>query len=338
MLEQSSVNLSTTGNTNGDEYISIRLRALDQQGDSVPASYSFSVVEPVGTAFGTLFNYKIENNLLKIWEGPGLNNLVSKDVPKNIIITVTASYNNVQRQQNFQLVVRNTKDATVYTSDLYLTNPRVDLNLNNADINSYVSSVQVKSIDNNGYFVRLENLKYVTSATEASKEKDVYSILITNSVDDTSASNLQVEATEKELKIKLLTVTDNVITKTDSGIYKITLYRGNGSDAVPVTVKAFEVVDTSAKLTVRQNKYNLLFADTSSVKDAVTVLRGTSDIIEYVTIHDMKSARVDNILVVYELYANIRTQEQNPEWNKEYYTSVTIVPATPLQFVIGTGN
>ena len=95
------------------------------------------------------------------------------------------------------------------------------------------------------------------------------------------------------------------------------------------------MADSSVALTVAQNQYSLLFADTSSVKEAVTILRGTSDITDYVTINDMKSARVDNILVVYELYASIRTQEQNEEWDKDYYTSVTIVPNTPIQFVIG---
>lgn len=334
LSEQSSVKLSATGNTNGDEFVSIKLKALDQQGDPVAASYSFSVVEPVGAAFGALFNYKIENNILKIWEGPGLNNFVSKDVPKNIIVTVTASYNNVQRKQNFQLVIRNTKDSMVYASELYLTNSRVDLKLDRADLNSYLSTIQIRSVDSNGYFIRLENLKYVSTATEASTEKDIYSVTITNSVDDTDASNLNVEATDKELKISLLNVKENVITKTASGIYKVTLYRGNGSDAVPVTVKVLEVADSTSPLTIMQKEFSLLYADTSAVKEAITILRGSANITEYVNIHSMKSVQVDDILVVYELYAHVRTQEQNEEWSGEYYTSETIVPATPLLFVL----
>jgi len=335
LTEQSSINLSTTGNTNGDEFISIKLKALDQQGDPVAASYSFSVVEPVGASFGTLFNYSIENNVLKLWEGTGLNNLVDKDLPRSILVTITASYNNVQRQQNFQLQVRNTKDSDVYTSELYLTNPRVDMKLGVADLNHYISTVQVRSIDKNGYFIRLESIQIANSISEASKVNGVYSIIITESVDDTNASDLIVETAEKALKVKLVNVENDVITKADTGIYKITLYRGNGSAAVHVMTKGLEVVDSSLPLTVMQNKFSLPYADTTTVKDAITVLRGSSDITEFVTIHDMKSVRVDNILVVYEIYANIRTQEQNDEWNENYRTSVTITPATPLQFVIG---
>jgi len=334
LSEQSAVRLSTTGNTNGDEYISIKLNALDQQGDPVDATYSFSVADPVGAVFGSLFKYEIENNILKIWEGPGLNNFVSKEIPKNIIVTVTANYNNVQKKQNFQMTIRNTKDANIFASELFLTNSRIDLNLNRTDLNSFTSTVQIRSVDNGGSFVRLENLKYVTSETSASTEKDVYSIAITNSVDDTPATNLYVETSEKEIKIHLLNITDNAIKKAERGIYKITLYRGNGSDAIPKVVKMLEVVDSSQSISLKQNKFSLLFADAPSVIDAVSISRGSTDITNYVSIQDMKCKQVDNTLVVYELYVKICTQEQNKAWNEEYYTLETIVPKTPLRFAV----
>lgn len=335
ITEQSSVSMSTTGSIAGDEYITMKLRALDQQGTPVDAKYTFSVVEPAGAVFSSLFNYSTDNGVLKIWEGAGLNSFVSKDIPKNIIVTVTASYNNVQRQQNFQLVVRNTKGSTVYSSELFLSNPRVDLKLDSANEDAYTSTVQVRSIDNNGYFIRLENLSRISSISQASTANGAYSIMITNAIDDSNAEKLKVETSEKEIKIKLVNTSDNVISKEATGVYKITLYRGNGNDAIPVAVKGLEVVDTSSPISVVQNKFSLLSPDSGSVKDALTILRGTTDITEYVMIDDMKKIHVDSILVVYELYAKISAQEQNKEWGKDLHTSVTIPLETPLQFTIG---
>jgi len=333
--EQSAVSLSSTGSTDADEYITMKLRALDQQGSPVAANYTFSVLDPAGAVFSSLFNYSIDNGVLKIWEGPGLNSFASKDFPKSVLVTVTAVYNNVQRQQNFQVYVKNTKDATVYSSQLFLSNPRVDLKLDKADENAYTSTVQVRSIDKDGYFIRLENLSRIASVSQASKANGVYSIMITNAIDDSNAEKLKVEASEKEIKIKLLNTSENTLSKEDTGVYKITLFRGNGNDAIPVEFKGLEVVDTSSPISVVQNKFSLFSPDTASVKDALTILRGTTDITEHVTIVDMKKVSVDTILVVYELYAKINAKEQSKDWADGMHTSVTIELDTPLQFTIG---
>lgn len=335
LLKQSSVSLSTTGNTSGDESITIELLALDQQKDPVDASYTFSVLDPAGAVFSNLFNYSINDGVLKIWEGAGLNSLVEKDRPKSIIVTITASYDNVQKQKNFQVFVTNTKEATVHASELFITNSRVDLKLDQPNESFYTSEIQVRSVDRNGYFIRLENLKRINSISEASKANGEYSVMITNATDDSNAGKLIVESTEKGLKVKHVNISGDAVGKSDTGVYKVSLYRGNGSDAVPVSIKTLEVVDTSATVSVEQKKFSVLSPDAGFVKGALTFTRGGKDITEFVTLTGMHSVRSDNILVVFELYANINVQEQNDAWREGLHTSVTIPLKNPLQFTIG---
>lgn len=336
IAQQSAVKLSATGSQSADEYITLKLLAYDQQRDPVNASYTFSIINPQDAIFNTLFNYSISDGVLKIWEGPGLSSYVPKNTTKNFIISVTASFNKVQKQQNFQISVKNTTEAKVYSSELFVTNPRVDLALDRQDMSSYTSTVQVRSIDNNGYFVRLENLKLISNLSEASKVKGEHSILITNALDDSAkVNNLVIENKGTSLEFKLLTIKDNLISKSENAIYKITLLRGDGTDAVPIGVKGLEVCDTTTPIVVTQTKFDVLNVDEESVKDTLTFRRGAVDISKYVTIHSMKYDRVDSFLVVRELYAYIDAQEMNDAWPSGQYTAVTISLETPLTYTIG---
>ena len=336
IAQQSAVKLSATGSQKADEYITIKLQAYDQQRDPVNADYSFSLKEPKDASFNSLFNYSISDGVLKIWEGSGLSSYVPKNTTKNFIVTITASYNNVQKQQSFQILVKNTTESKVSSSELFVTNPRIDLTLDRQDMSSYTTSIQVRSIDNNGYFVRLENLKLISNISEASKTNGEYSVLITNALDDTAkVDNLVIEHKGTALEIKTLTIKDNLISKAESAIYKITLLRGNGTDAIPIGAKSFEVCDTSSKIIVTQTKYDILSDDTSSVKDTLTFRRGAVDISKYVTIQSMKYDRVDSFLVVRELYVYIDAKEMNEAWPSGQYTIATITLENPLTYTIG---
>lgn len=336
IAQQSANKLSATGSQAADEYITLKLLAYDQQREPVDASYTFSVSNPQDAIFDTLFNYSISDGVLKIWEGAGLSSYVPKNTTRSFIVTITASFNKVQKQQSFQVSVKNTTEATVQSSELFVTNPRVDLSLDRQDMSSYTSTVQVRSIDNNGFFIRLENLKLISDASQASKVKGEHSILITNALDDSAkVNNLLIENKGNALEFKLLTVKDNIISKAENAIYKITLLRGDGTNAIPLGAKALEVCDTTSPIVVTQSKFNVLNVDEASVKDTLVFRRGAVDISKYVTLHSMKYDRVDSFLVVRELYAYVDAQEMNAAWPSGQCTAVTIPLETPLTYTIG---
>lgn len=335
ITQQSNVKLSATGSQAADEFISMKLLAYDQLGDPVDASYTFTVMEPKNVSFESLFNYSISDGTLKIWEGAGLSDYVPKNITKSFIITMTASFNKVQKQQSFQIVVKNTTESKVNQAELYVTNPKIDLVLNRQDMNSYTSTIQVRSIDSNGYFIRLEKLKLVSSLSQASKVDGEYSVLITNALDDSAkVDSFMIEHKGTALVIKPLTIQDNLITKAENAVYKIALYRGNGKDAVPCGAKTLEICDSTTKITVTQNKFSITNDSIETVKDTLTFRRGATDVSKYVTIKSMDYTRLDSYLVVRELYVLIDAKEMSENWNGGQYTVVTIPLETPFAYTI----
>lgn len=334
VTNQSATKLSATGNTSGQEVITLNLDAKDQLGAKVnTVHYTYKIVEPANLEFSTLFNHSLEGNTLKIWEGPLLASTVTTTSPvRRFTIEVTAMDGEKVIPQRFFFTVKNVTNATATTPRLNISKTNIDLKLDKDNLSDYESVIQVVSTDSSGYFMRCENVKLIHSASEALTSPDSYSVQIlyrnSISVDD---SILTVATADDRLTLKPVTTSGgNEITKAQLGAYTVLLYRGNGTKAQPVSSTSIMLTDSTPPLSVTVKKKEITDTSLTTIKDALSITRGGTDVSASVTLISPNPTMIGNTSChLSSLVLHIKASELNPEWKtnelyKDAYTKVTL--------------
>lgn len=335
VTNQSAVKLSATGDPNptDKEFITLKLNATDQLNEAFPTAYSFAVTEPTNVAFSfdTLFNHSIDGNTLKIWERPGLADAITAINPKNPIcrfkIEVTAIGGDKIFTKPFYITVKKVDPTAMPSkSQLTISKTSIDLKLNQDSLSNYESIIQVVSTDSSGYFLRCENINRIHNAADASTAKDVYSVLILYNNANVKDSDLPISSSGDRLVLKPVTSSGgDAIKKAPTGTYSVRLYKGDGTKARPLTNQNIVLTDTSADVKVSVKTREIADSNYATIKNALSIKRGNTDISSYVTIEDMTSRKVNNTFQVSELVLQVKVKEFNSNWpNDEEYTTVTL--------------
>ncbi len=331
---QSASKLSATGNTSGQEVITLNLDAKDQLGTKVKdVYYTYKILEPTNLDFDAMFNSSLEGNTLKIWEGALLASTVTTTNPvRRFTVEVTAIHGDKSIPQRFVFTVKNVTNATASAPRLNISKTSIDLKLNKDNLSDYESVIQVISTDSSGYFMRCEDVKLIHSASEALTAQDAYSVQIlyknTTSVDD---SILTVATTADKIILKPVTTSGgNEITKAQLGAYTIRLYKGNGTKAQPVSNASVVLTDSTPTLTVSVKKKEITDNSLTTIKDALSITRGGTDVSSYVTLISPNPTMIGSTTChLSSLVLHIKASELNPNWKnnelyKDAYTKVTL--------------
>jgi len=341
LTNQSSPKLSATGNTNGDESVTIKLTAKDQLGTTVKPSdiaYTFTVTEPADSDFNVLFNHEFDHDtgILKLWEGALLDDIVTTKSPvRRFTIKVSAEYKDKTISQTFYLTVKNvTNVAEADTKqELVISQRNIDLKLNKDSLEDYKSVLQVITTDKNGYFIRRENVQLVSSANTAITDSGIYSLVILYK-NAAATGYVTIENTNGTVTLNPLTLRGDEIVKTENlGTYSIRLYKGNGTKAEPKATANIVLSDTTPDITVSVKTKNIADTDPVTIKNALTVKRGDTDISAYVDrVIPMNERHVNTTYQIPELILYIKVKELNPNWPSDTdYTEVTLTGLN-LQF------
>lgn len=337
LTNQNSTQLSATGLQSAVECISMKLDAKDQLGAKVNADYSIQLLDPADSYFDLLFNYSIEGNTLKIWEGHGLTAAVpASNITKRFTIAITADYAGKTLTQRFYILVRNTTNPTVTVPQISVSNPTIDLKLNKESIADYESIIRVISKDNAGYYVKSEDFKWIDSPSKAQTGKDKYSVLILykNAV----ADDIKIEQRgDNELVFKAVTTDGgNQILKAATGVYSLKLYKGNGSKAQLVQDQSITLTDSTPQLSIVQKEKLIADTDWDTVKAALSFKRGSVEIpSSLIEITNMKAICVNTTFHISELTVQIKVKELGDEWfSDKDYTEETL--QLGIQFKLNT--
>ena len=337
ITDQSSTRLSATGDTTDNEYVTVKLTPMDQYGDKISANYTFGIAgtNDLTNNFHSLFNSTLQGDTLKIWEGALLDDIVTPTNPiRNFTITVTAE-NGLQKlpPQSFDIMVKNVTNSTTTSPKLVISQSNIDMKLDKNNLKDYESVIQVISVDNNDFFVKRENLKLINNANNADTQKDAYSILILHNNKAVTDSILPIELTNNQLILKPVTSTGgNEIKKASVGSYSIQLYRGNGTKAQPLSESYITLIDTTQPIKVSIKDKNISDTSFTTLKNAITFKRDTSDISSHIEIVDITPRRVNTTYQISEMTLKIKAKEFNADWpSADDYTYVKLTGLN-LQF------
>lgn len=345
LTNQSSGKLSATGNTDGDEYVTVKLTAKDQLGTTIKSSditYTYTIKEPADSNFDALFSHEFDPNtgILKIWEGALLDDVVTTKSPvRRFSIYVTATYKDQERSQKFDITVKNVTNVAEADTvqKLVISNTSIDLKLNKDSLDDYKSVLQVVTTDKSGYFIRRESVQLVSSANTALKGAGDYSLVILYKNTSVTENIIGIENTDGTVTLNPLTVLGNEIVKTKNlGTYSVRLYKGNGTKAEPKSNATIVLSDSTPPITVSVKTKNITDTDPETIKNAITVKRGDTDISAYVDrVIPMNERMVNTTYQIPEMILYIQVKEFNPNWSSDsengYYTEVTLTGLN-LQF------
>ena len=124
----------------------------------------------------------------------------------------------------------------------------------------------------------------------------------------------------------------NEIKKASVGSYSIQLYRGNGTKAQPLSESYITLIDSTQQIEVSIKDKNISDTSFTTLKNAITFKRGTSDISSHVEIVDITQRRVNTTYQISEMTLKIKAKEFNADWpSADDYTYVKLTGLN-LQF------
>lgn len=338
ITNQSATKLSATGNLSADEYITLKLNAKDQYGgkmDDVDYTFALTGATDIDNSFHSAFSHSLDGDTLKIWEGPLLSTIVTSTSPvRRFTVTVTAERLDKKLDaKTFNITVKNVTNITATpTPKLTISQTNIDLKLDKDNLSDYESTIGVISTDSNDYFIRRENIKLIRSASNADKQKGVFSVLILLDGEAVTDSILPIEISDNKLVLKPVTRRGSEIEKAKLGTYSIRLYRGNGTKAQPITTGAVILTDSTPAVDVSIKDKNIADTDSATLESAMTFKRGTTDISSYVEIIDFVPRLVNKTYQISELTLKVYAKELNSNWpSEEDYTTV-VLDKLNLQF------
>ena len=338
LTNQSSTKLSADGNVlseNPDEYLTIKLNAKDQLSSKVDANYSFAMVGEDAYDFGSLFNYDLDEKTgtLKIWEGTSLLAALGNSSLRRFTIEATAEYMGKTIPSKFYITVKDVTNPGTTTSKLVISNTNIDLKLNKDSLEDYKSIIQVVTTDSTGYYISTESVQLIDNASKALTAENQYSLLILYKNGDAS-DDVSITNTNGTVILNPITENGNELEKTKNlGTYTIRLYKGNGTKAQPISNGSIVLSDSTPSVSVSVKTKNISNTDPDTIKKALNIKRGNTDISAYVDhIVITKGRQVNTTYQVSELVLYIKVTELNPDWPSEaHYTEVTLTGLN-LQF------
>ena len=329
LTNQSATKMSVDGIASDDEYITIKIVAKDQLGEKVDANYSFSIKDNSGDDFSSLFNYTFEDNVLKIWEGSMLSSVVTaQNSMRRFTIAVEAEHNGkTLPAQTFYFSVKNVTNSTATSPKLSVSSTNIDLKLTKDSISAYDTTIQVIVTDASGFYIRREPLQLIYSASAADTTSGKYSVMIqynNKSADD--YITIEQSADGEKITLKPITTSGgNEITKAKTGTYTVKLWKGNGVKAQPLTPVNIVISDSTPALTVSIKDKTPSATTPEGIKNALTFMRGTTDISDSVEIATMNSRQVNDIFQVSQLVLHVKASELNKDWTSDLdYTKITL--------------
>lgn len=332
ITNQSSTKLSADGNPQQDEVITLKLNAKDQLGTKVDANYTFTMPGIDNYDFDSLFNHEFDEktNTLKIWEGGSLLDALNKTQLRRFTIEVTAEYEGkTLPPQKFFITVKDVTKPGTTTSKLVISNTNIDLKLNKDSLDDYKSIIQVVTTDSSGYYISKENVQLIDNATKALTAENKYSLLILYKNGDAS-DYVSITNTNGTVTLNPITENGNELEKTKNlGTYTVRLYKGNGTKAQPIANGSIVLSDSTQNVAVSVKTKNINNTDPDTIKKALNIKRGNTDISSYVDrIVVAKDRQVNNTYQISELILYIKVKELNPDWPSD--TNVTEVTLTGL--------
>jgi len=277
-------------------------------------------------------------------------------------VTFTCKDNTeIEKVDTFSFQLKNIKGVKAKDPVLNVTST-VDMNLSSLgdgdNLGKRTGDITLTQSDAEDFFVRELPFAVINDDTQDTKATTAgdYTVVITKgdvALDDTQkikrAPELWVEictagdcATGSMYKVTVdpMIVSGNQILKADTGMYKVRLYKGDGTTAKLVTTKTMNIKDTTPAIKIQKvSEWIDSYFAMGDLAEAIKFFRGTAelkydddptngglDLFNLLNVdYDYKTDNTDRVYI-YSIKVNVPVKAYNDKWgNAVDYTEETII-------------